>query len=131
MADATEPQTLVDFRPEERLVRVRFEGTFTVDEWLDALDGVVADAAYLPGMNVLHDLRGAKIDIPPTQVGSMLGRLRERVGAWGEGWRYGMVVTDPLTYGLSRLGTVWFEDAPFEISIFRDPDQAEGWLRRG
>ncbi len=131
VADATEPETDVDLRPDENLVRVRFRGTFTADEWLAALDGVVADPGYRPGMNVLHDLRDAKLDIPPTGVGPLLAELRSRVDRWGEGWRYGLVVADPLTYGLSRVGTTWFGGAPFEISVFRDADQAERWVRRG
>ena len=122
-------ETNIEFRPEENLIRADFHGVFSLDEWLAQIDRIAHHPDYRPGMDAVHDLRDAKLDFPASRLGEMLSELRKRTSEWGGGWRFAVVVTDPLTYGLSGMSTFWLDKESFRISVFRDPDQAERWAR--
>jgi hypothetical protein len=40
-----------------------------------------------------------------------------------------MVVDDPASYGMARMGQSLMEDMAVSFEIFSDPEAAEAWLR--
>lgn len=43
--------------------------------------------------------------------------------------RWAMVVDDPASYGMARMGQSLMEDMAVSFEIFSDPEAAEAWLR--
>ena len=77
----------VDIDPTQHLVTLHFTGSTTFEQWKRAIDELLANAAYLPGMCVVSDHREAE-DIPsPEFVRAKVDYLETHADAFpGCGW---------------------------------------------
>ena len=116
---------------EDHLLRVRLEGRYDVAGLLGVVDSVTGVEGYVPGMNALCDATAAEFDFQAGDVRVFADSAGADVHIWGSDWRFAIAVSSDLMYGLSRMIGAWFEDAPFQVGVFRSTDDAEGWISAG
>jgi hypothetical protein len=110
------------------LVRIRYLGEPSFDEWAECMRAIVGDPRFRPGFSFLSDRRG----IPALSTGfvrlcvDFLSGYSEEVG----GSRWAVVIDSPAAYGMMRVAQVLASEVTSHIEIFTDIDEAEAWLRR-
>ncbi len=128
MTDAPRPITFV-YDPATRVRTATYRGIITDDAILEAYARVMSEPGYVPDADSLVDLRlvtGFEVST------DTLRTMVERVAALdtrGRRPRIALVAPTELAYGLSRMYELLSgPDAPRLIRVFRDFDEAVGWL---
>ena len=115
--------------PDRNLVYVRFTGLVSREDTLEFARALLSDPMFRPGLDELIDARdceysGGGFD----EILEYRGvRLESGRPAAGKG-RWACVVSDDLMYGLSRMFGTLASDLGVEMRVFRDMDEALGWL---
>jgi hypothetical protein len=88
---------------------------------------VLADPAYRPGLHFLFDRRPIP-DVPSVvyihQLVEVIRKLSDQIGPC----KMAVLVPDPATYGMVRMGAALAFDTGVELGAFRDLDLATRWL---
>lgn len=118
----------VSWRIETELVWLESSAQATLDEWREALEAVLADPRYRPGMGLVHDRR--KLAWVPTteQVTAATNHIAGRSMAIGKA-RWGLVVAGAAGFGMGRMAEILLERTSVTLGVFRDLDEAEAWVR--
>lgn len=119
----------IDVHCEGDLARITVRGTVTLTDLKSALELLVASPGYRPRIAMLWDLRAAdagELRAPDlTRYARHLADYPERFGA-----RVAMVVSRDLEFGVMRMWQSFAEaPVPQERRVFRNLDEALGWLR--
>lgn len=112
---------------DRRLVSVTLAGDVTVDALYAARDAVLADVAYVPGMNVWVECRVVSAIPTDGEIRAMaLGAVRAFTGsALG---RVAIIAMTARSFEAASLFEL-FADAPTDrLAVFTDPLQARAWL---
>lgn len=87
--------------------------------------GVLADPAYRRGFGFLRDRRG----MPPpstTELRAMVDFLGRFEALYGSRWA--VVATDPVNFGMMRMGEILAEPHGINVAVFSDEVEAVRWL---
>jgi hypothetical protein len=116
----------VSWRISKGIVWLESAEPVTFDEWKAAIEGALSDKGYQPGMGILHDQRrlkhGPSIEEGRARVNFVASR---RIRKWA------VLADSPDGYGMARVGQALSEQTATAIRAFRDPVEAETWLREG
>lgn len=111
------------------LVRLETTDAWTIDEWKTAAEAFIADPGFRPGMGIVNDRRQARA--PTTQeVKAVVAFAQARSSGIGKA-RWAAVAADSANYGMSRMAQFLLEGTSVTLGVFRDPDDAETWVREG
>jgi hypothetical protein len=118
----------VSWRIADGLVILESEGEPTIGDWRAAVDAALAAPGFRAGMGLLHDARRmARVPSPRearARVDFLVGRCRRRgVRRWA------VVFGADAQYGMGRLAEAVADSAGIAFRAFRDPTDAELWLR--
>jgi hypothetical protein len=114
--------------PAARLVRLHYDGSPTYREAVLLILGILSDADFRPGFDILADRRG--IPAPTPQYVRSLIEFAKRHHLLGES-RFALVVDSPASFGMARMGQHIGDGLPTPIMIFEDLAEAEAWLGGG
>jgi hypothetical protein len=109
-----------------RIVRLLYERDPNFRDWASAMDDATRAPGYEPGFGFLFDRRS----VPPATsehiraAVAWIGQHRAQVA----GSRWAVVVTDPASYGMTRMGQALAEGLPVQLRVFKDVDEAVFWL---
>lgn len=107
-------------------------GELTLERLREILGDVYSHRDHDPDMNVLWDLREASVK--SFTVGEVEALRNFVAPNWGTGGRAlaALVVSDDLQFGMSRMYEMLSDGiTKGEIRVFRDMDEATGWLSGG
>ena len=116
---------------DDHRLRVRLEGRYDLAGLLGVIGSVVGVEGYVPGMDALYDATAAEFAFDAGDVRAFADTAGADFSIWGSDWCFAIAVSSDLMYGLSRMIGAWFEDAPFQVGIFRSLDEAERWIDAG
>jgi hypothetical protein len=98
----------------------------TFAEWRAAIDAALADKAYRPEMGILHDQRRLKHGPSVEEGAARVAFVASRgVRKWAS------LAESGDSYGMARMGEALSDGTATAIRAFRDPAEAEAWLRDG
>lgn len=110
-------------------VKLSGEGVVTLDEVLMAVESILADPAFAPGMDAICDLcgvedfQGRRDDV--VKLADLNTRLRSKSGKG----RTALVAAKDHTYGVCRMWLAYAEaKSDMQVSVFRDVESATKWI---
>ncbi len=110
------------------VLHVTAEGRVSDAELRDFATRAAGDPELRSGIHELIDLRSA--DLAEISSG-LIPEVASVFGAHDRGRteaRIAIVASDDAAYGLSRMYQAYRDDAPFELRVFRDLEDARAWL---
>lgn len=112
------------------VIKLTGDGLLTDQEMVDCVDAMRRDPELKPGMNSLSDMRRIEVGFTSTGVGKMLEVMRATEHMRGEA-RAAIVVTEDVAFGMARMFEMKTEGSELqpEFRVFRDIDEAVGWLQ--
>jgi len=113
------------------LVRIECSGVVTLEDLLGAVEPMLGDASFEPGMGQLIDLRTAEdTSLTRSELQHLVETLRTEPRL--EGSAVAIVATRPVLFGVARMYEALVEQVPSPppIRVFGDPAEALAWLRR-
>jgi hypothetical protein len=102
-------------------------GEVTLEQMIATIDASVRDPAFRPGFDVLSDHLGIEKVITTQQLKGVVNHLRS-LSQYMSGSRWAIVTRDPASYGMMRMLSVYAEEIPMDVRVFKSMDQAEEWL---
>lgn len=114
---------------DQKLARFEIVGTWTTDEMVVSMNGVLDVIGGRTGFDLLSDHR--RIDGPatPEQIRTLVTQLT-RKGSALAGRRAAVVVGNEASYGMMRMLGVYTERIGIEVGIFNEIREALRWLHR-
>lgn len=107
---------------------VRFSGAITEADFLDAFRKLWSDPAYDPTLPEIVDLsQASKISVGQPTI-RQLAETAVQVHADTDGTKVAIYAPTDLTFGLSRMYSVFVDASPDLYRVFRERDAAVAWL---
>jgi hypothetical protein len=113
--------------PSTRLVRLKYSGAVSFEEWAATMKAVFGNARYRPGFRFLVDRRLAFA--PTTEYVERAVAFARRHRGEVSGSRWALVIAGSGTFGMMQLGQMLAKDLPTESCVFKNVDEAERWLQ--
>jgi hypothetical protein len=104
-------------------------GHFTKDEVSGYRDAVRSDPAYRPGLPALIDCRQTSTLLSTADLRALAEELKRPAPTASRPWRYAVLVSSDVAFGLARMFEAFVRDAPIDIRPFWDREEAVTWLR--
>ena len=109
-----------------QLVLVEYRADAGVEEWVSAMEGILADPAYRPGFSFLVDRRHASA--PSTaDLRRMIAFIGDRAERFADS-RWAIVTYSPADFGMARMTGALAADHPTTIRVFSDRDDGLRWI---
>jgi hypothetical protein len=94
------------------------------------IEELVSDPRFTPGLPILADhsalnTRSLSVD-DARRIGALFVKMGDQIG----NSPLAVVVSDGLTYGLSRVAAAHAGQAPLKLALFYTREEAEIWLAR-
>ena len=109
---------------------VKMSGTVEPETLLQALD-IDEPLQCTRRLRWLVDLRGAKLNLPNEGIGSVaaqIDRYRQDTTCREEKCYAAMLVSDPVSYGISRIVAAYLEPNDVIVRVSYDEREASDWL---
>jgi hypothetical protein len=110
--------------PRQRLVIRTFEGIVTDEDLLQDQNAMRSAPEYKPEYRQLIDARG----VERAEISTEVIRDLARASPGAAQARRAFVVASDLAFGLARMFEIQRTDAPEEVRVFRDVNEARTWL---
>jgi hypothetical protein len=123
--------TKVTFEPAANLVTVVANGSWGLAEAIKTFDAFLAAPEFSPGMDVLVDLREARITPSPGDTQKLARYIRLRQGERGTGYKLAIVAIDGIERVVAETYQTLVKTHPVNAQVFSDPTDAHTWLRQG
>lgn len=121
----------LEFDREQELVRVRISGAFDGSVLEERMQAFYAHPELRPGMDTVFDVRDLDVRGMTSEDMEYIGSLnRDQASRRGE-VRVALLVDGPLQYGIWRMHEVLGESPNLTLRVYRDPAEAEAWIRSG
>ena len=117
-----------EFNASRDFSAVRWWGELSESEIRDLFTEFPKLPGFRPGLNLFIDLRDCWTRLGWWNVRRVAEQLRGAEPAWGQS-KWAVVVSSDVLFGLARVFAAFIEGCPVTIRVFRDPGQAEAWLR--
>lgn len=114
--------------PERRILHLRFCGEFTLEDFLPFVGSIRSLDGYEPGMDAVYDYREASFLFSAADVQALRGQMQGQELDWGTNWRLAAVVSTDVMFGICRMMSTWFDDAPWDSAVFRSMEEADAWV---
>lgn len=108
-------------------VRAIVTGNFSTAEILRSINQAVEDPEFKPGFNILSDHTGIDTAITPEQA-QMTAAHMEQLARYFTGSKWAVVTATDISYGMMRMLSVYLENIPVYLQVFRSMAEAEDWL---
>lgn len=113
---------------EKRRVICTVDGTFTIHDIIDTLDGVLALPEFGPHFQVLSDHRGVERPATVQDVEDMVAYLRASREQF-QGMRWAIVTHRPRSYAMmGLLSTLADLRVQMEVRVLTRMEEATAWL---
>lgn len=123
--------TKVTFDPTDNLVKVVAAGAWGLPEALKAFDEFLSSPEFHPGMDILVDLREARITPSPGDAQKLARYVRLRQRERGAGYKLAIVAVDGIERVVAEIYQTLVKTHPVNAQVFADPTDAHTWLRQG
>jgi len=110
------------------VLHLRSGPRFSSEELAEAVRAALDDPAARLPLAVLWDNRGSEESVPQEELRRRVERIADRPDRIAP--RVAMVVSDPLHFGLARVGASYAENRGIRVEIFSDLESARAWLTR-
>lgn len=117
----------VEVNKGDKLVCRTVTGMSSIDEMIASIQATLQHPDYRPGMRDLTDLR--------EHVHKATRQDIERLAQWIIGHaeevpstKAAVVVSNMVSYGMTRMLQMHLDELPSEIAVFYDIDEAKRWL---
>lgn len=129
MARGYEVEIKTQISKDRNIRKHKVDGSINASKLKEMLAAFYKSPDYDPDMNVLWDLTNADFSsVTSEEVASLAGMIEKY---WGQGKKSkaALIVKGDLGYGLSRMYEILLTgSSPNNVCVFRDYDEAEGWL---
>jgi hypothetical protein len=112
--------------PDSRSIGVRLAGPLSITEIQEFLVALETDPGYSPELDALLDAREIDVDFGTADLRGFASHHRAR--AEGRSSRWGIVVSEDLTYGMGRMFEAFMSGSPREFRVFRSMEEAADWV---
>ena len=109
------------------LIYRELQGRVSPEEIIASIDSVVNDPDFDPGMNSLNDLR----QVVHQADREFVMNIAHTIVGYSEKLKSGkvaLVVSSDVVFGMMRMLQSYVGDAPLDIMVFKDIEEAEYWL---
>jgi hypothetical protein len=111
-----------------RLVLTTASGVLTDDDILQLKARLVEGPRWKPGMKELSDVRSIeRLEVSTDGVQQMMLRDERDATTLGS-YRLAIVVAHQVVYSMARMYQMLTEHAVPNVRVFRDMEEAKGWL---
>lgn len=122
-------RTEVEFNQKTGIVITRFFETLTIEEVKEAIDDLITDKEYVPGMKGIYDVTYANLSDIDGEMVEELSIQIERLSKGRIGKpRVALVSENALNYGTVSLFKEYYLDSDTELKVFESFKEAEVWL---
>jgi len=105
------------------LVNVKMTGPVGAGEFLSVLQRVLSLPEFHPGMRILVDMLEHVHQVTGDDMKTIAAVLLQK-GEAMLGTEVAVVVSRPVSYGMTRMLQALIEDAPFRLSVFYSMEEA-------
>lgn len=118
----------VSVDPARNAVTVALVGRLTVAQAVAALAEIGADGRLRQGPTGLVDATALTgLDLKTRDIRQLAFLASQADHRW-RGGRWAVVAPGDLVYGMARMYQLIRSEAPYELGVFRSPDEAAYWL---
>lgn len=110
-----------------RRVVATLSGEVSLAEMLDAITASVSHPDFEPGFDVYSDHTGITRVFTTDQARRLAGHLAS-LSEQMAGSRWAIVTDKEASFGMMRMLSVFAQEVPMELEVFRSPEEAEQWL---
>jgi len=114
--------------PGARIVMFRCSGPLVLSEARKAIDQMISDPSFEPGIHTLWDMRAASVGARAQEIPDILGLIQSRRVESGGRYRVAILVEEAPEIGVSALVEKNAHTMPFDVRVFFDYTQASRWL---
>jgi hypothetical protein len=117
------------FHLDQRLARVTLSGSIDAAALAAAIELLTSDPRWSSSLNLIWDIRAATVTLSGEQLRQMIATRQARATS-SRSRRTAVVVSSPLTYGMSRMAEIYLEVASFptDFQIFHTIEEARAWI---
>lgn len=115
--------------PEAKIVFVVVEGNVTLREMVSTVTDVAHNPGFRRGFQILSDHRKITASATTEEVKAFVLHTKqyENILAHTE---WAIVVSSDLSFGMMRMLSALAETIPMRVEVFRDYNEAMGWLHK-
>jgi hypothetical protein len=110
-----------------RLIVSKVIGNFSIADIVTSIDTAIHHPDFTPGFDVLSDHSDIGQPMTPLQMEQTIGFLRSIAASIG-GARWAVIATQPASYGMMRMLSVYAKSIPLDVRAFHTQIEAENWL---
>jgi hypothetical protein len=114
--------------PSARIVMFRCSGPLVLSEARKAIDQMISDPSFEPGIHTLWDMRAASVGARHEEIPDILGLIQSRRVESGGRYRVAILVEETSETGVSTLVEKNAHAMPYDVRVFFNYKQAAGWL---
>jgi hypothetical protein len=117
------------FSEDGAVIYLVYDEAPTVEEWIEAFSALETDPRGDQVMGLIAD----RSRVAPPSVDFVRGVVNH-LGSRAEmhrGLRMALIVRDPASLGMGRMGQILLEPHAWSFEIFDDMAKAEAWVRGG
>lgn len=114
-------------KKDNHLVHISVRGTINVTDLMDTINLYQQDDNFISGMNVLYDFSDGYVQINSSEMIALVNFLSHSKGQ--QSYKLAMVTPENGAYGLGRMFSVYAEDLPSNLRLFRDMQDSLQWLQ--
>jgi hypothetical protein len=118
----------VRFGIHDGLVRLESDEPSSFAEWAAAVEGFLVHPDYRRGMGAIHDWRRHRQGLPREEIRARSAFLTANAHRFGA-MRWALIAPADAAYGMGRMAEVLTGAPLLELRVFRDPEEAEAWVR--
>jgi hypothetical protein len=112
---------------ESGIVYTTVEGRVGIDEIIEKLKDFMNRPEFRPGLNGIADMRNSDLEthsIDVQRIARLMIDFRDKIGPS----KTAVVVSQKVTFGMTRMFQVFAEQSSIDTAIFQDMDEALQWL---
>ncbi|MBN2003944.1 MAG: hypothetical protein JXA21_11370 [Anaerolineae bacterium] len=111
------------------IVYVNLTGEVSDAEFTNAIEMLLHDPKYCPGIDSMIDFRAIeRFDVSPQTIHQALAIVSNTLDDYPYPWRMAIVAPSSHVYGISRVYQILREGSMEEVGVFRDAESAREWL---
>ena len=123
--------TKVTFDPAKNLATVVVNGAWGLVEAVKTFDEFLVSPEFRPGMDLLVDLREARITPSPSDAQKLAAHVRVRQQERGSGYKLAIVAVDGIERVVAETYQKLVKTDPLNAEVFTDPTDAHAWIQQG
>jgi len=107
------------------LVMVTVIDTINFSEMVETINSYHKDENFFFGMNIIYDFRKGDVDISGDEIMHLVEFLQSRNSE--KPYKLGLVLSEDGTFGFGRMFSVYSEELPSNLKIFREMPLCLQW----